>query len=157
MRASRIDRANLLPASNRSAIVGEVLDDMHHARCQPVCHGERARQLGTQGPPALADGDATLDRMSPSTNEATHPRCSVDTGFSGVSRILRVPTPIRTPTASQYRTGHTNGTLVRKHRPVRQMAANGFLLPNVIGALGIVNQTPPEHNPPETMTRERTT
>jgi len=61
MRASRIDRANLLPASNRSAIAGEVLDDMHHARCQPVCHGERARQLGTQGPPALADGDATLE------------------------------------------------------------------------------------------------
>jgi hypothetical protein len=25
-----------------------------------------------------------------------------------------------------------------------------------IGALGIANQTPPEHNSPETMTRERT-
>ena len=64
--------------------------------------------------------------------------------------------PFDTPTASQYRTGHTNGTLVRKHRSVRQMAANGFLLPNVIGTLGIANQTPPGHNPPETMTRERT-
>jgi hypothetical protein len=42
---------------------------------------------------------------------------------------------------------HTNGTLLRNPRPVRQMAVSGLLLPNVIGALGIANQTPPEHNP----------
>jgi len=71
--------------------------------------------------------------------------------------ILRIPTPIHTAMASQNRTRHTNGTLLRKRRAVRQMAANVFLWPNVIGALGIANQTPPEHNPPETGTRERTT
>ena len=79
--------------------------------------------------------------------------------FAGarLSRILRIPTPVHTPMASQYGTRHTNGTLVRKPRPVRQMAANGFLLPNVMGAMGIANPTPPEHNPLETMRRERTT
>ena len=74
-----------------------------------------------------------------------------------MNRALRVATLIHTPMASQYRMRHTNGTLVRKRRPVGQMAANGLLLAIVIGAPGIANQTPPEHNPPETMTRERTT
>jgi len=41
---------------------GEVLHQMHHARRQPVGQGERARQLGAQCPPALADGDAALEQ-----------------------------------------------------------------------------------------------
>src|SRR5262245_35687297 len=54
-------------------VAREVLDDVRHARCQPVCHGEGAWQLGAQRVPALADGDATLEQEG--ADLVDDPRC----------------------------------------------------------------------------------
>src|SRR5262245_33631933 len=43
-------------------VASQALDDAHHARRQPVGHGERPRQLATQSPPALADGNAAFEQ-----------------------------------------------------------------------------------------------
>ena len=103
---------------------------------------------------------ASRPSMSPSTNEANSPSMlGVDTGFSGSESDSAPFLPVVPPTASQYRTGHTNG--VRRCANigrVRQMAANGFLLPNVIRRAGDCQpRRPGTQILPETMTKERPT